>query len=251
MSFPKKSILIADHSKTFTNLLSALLERMGFDVISVEDGIAALKAANDFEPDLIMLEVNIPKMDGIKTLTHMKNDVRISKIPVIMLSIDDNAEIVGQCKKIGSSGFIKKPVKLESLHHILQDCIYAPVGIKRKSVRITFITKVSVTCNEETKDLYSENLSSGGIYVRSNESFPPGSDVTITFPLLNDESISLKGRVVYVKGVDSKVMTSPPGMAIEFRDMSSEDVSRLDDFVSQLLTCDIIDIQKEPVITID
>ena len=251
MSLPKKNILIADHSKTFTSLLSVLLERMGFDVITVGDGIAALKAVSEFETNLIMLEVTIPKMDGIKTLTHMKNDKRISKIPVVMLSIDAGEDMVRQCKNIGSSGFIKKPVKLESLHNILQDCIYSPAGIKRKHVRTMFISKVSVTCNEETKELYSENLSSGGIYVRSEETFPPGSDVNITFPLLNDESISLNGRIVYVKGFASRVLTSPPGMAIEFMDISDENASRLDDLVSQLLTCDIIDIQKEPIITLD
>ncbi len=251
MSLPKKSILIADHSTTFTSLLSVLLERMGFDVITVGDGIAALKAVNEFDPDLIFLEISIPKMDGIKTLTHMKNDKRISNIPVVMLSIDSDEDMVRQCKKSGSSGFIKKPIKLESLHNILQDCIYSPVGIKRKHVRTTFISKVSVTCNEVTKELYSENLSSGGIYVRSDETFPPGSDVHITFPLLNDESITLNGRVVYVKGFDSKILTSPPGMAIEFMDISDENFSQLEDFVSQLLTCDIIDIQQEPVITLD
>jgi CheY-like chemotaxis protein len=251
MSLPKKSILIADHSKTFTSLLSVLLERMGFDVVTVGDGIAALKAVNEFEPNLIMLEVTIPKMDGVKALTHMKSDKHIANIPVVMLSIDAEEDMIRQCKKIGSSGFIKKPIKLESLHNILQDCIYSPVGIKRKHVRTTFISKVSMTCNKETKELYSENLSSGGIYVRSDETFPPGSDVNISFPLLNDESISLNGRIVYVKGFDSKVMTSPPGMAIEFMDISDENSSRLEDFVSQLLTCDIIDIQKEPVITLD
>ena len=109
---------------------------------------------------------------------------------------------------------------------------------------------MNLTFNGASYELYTETLSEGGIYIRTKDPFPVGSKIEITLPLKN-KNINLSGNVIYTKGIFGDIFRIPPGMAIEFKDITSDDSAILRDFVKELLTRDILDSQEEPVITID
>lgn len=250
MSFRKKKIIIADDSMAFIMYIGILLKRMGLDIVPAENGLEVMKIMKIMEPDLIMLDVTMQMMDGIKTLRYIKEDQQTSNIPVIMVSTDSSKEMIDKCEKLGSAGYLIKPVNVDKLYESLENNLFAPMGIKRKYLRAQFIKKVNLTFNGLTHELYAETLSEGGIYIRTKDPFPVGSKIELTLPLKNN-NINLCGNVIYTKGIFGDIFRIPPGMAIEFKDITSDDSAILRDFVKELLTRDILDSQEEPVITID
>lgn len=250
MGFRKKKTIIADDSMAFIMYIGILLKRMGLDVIPAENGLEVLKLMKMMEPDLVMLDVAMPLMDGIKTLKYIKEDKATAKIPVVMVSTDSSKETIEKCEKLGCSDYLIKPVNIERLHEVLEDNIFAPMGMKRKYLRASVIEKITLTFNGTSHELYSEKLSEGGMYIRKKDPLPVGSEVEITLPL-KDNSVHLRGNVIYTKGVYGDMFRVPPGMGIEFRGLTAEDSALLKGHVKELLTRDILDSQEEPVITIE
>lgn len=251
MEFRKKRIVIADDSHTFLMYMGILLKRMGFNVIPAENGLEVLKLLRLMEPDVVILDVIMEMMDGVTLLKYIKEDKQTSHIPVIMVSIDSSSERIEKCKKLGCAGYLLKPIKIGKLHEILQECIFSPLGRNRKHLRAAFHEKVSITCGGIPSNLYAETLSEGGIYIRKKDPFPVGSEVEVTLPLKSGEPIHLKGVVVYIKGLFGDMFKIPPGMAIEFKEMTNNEAKILKNYVEQLMAQDIFESQEETVIEPD
>lgn len=248
MAFRKKTILVVDDSETFVMYFSLLLKRLGFEVIPAENGLEALKLIKVTEPNLVMLDIKMPVMDGITALRLIKADKRMAEIPVIMVTTDFKEETIEECKQLGCSGYITKPINIAKIHEILQECLYLPMGFKRRHVRTSYTKKVSVIYNEKTFELYASTLSEGGIYVTKKDPFQVGSEVKVILYLDEGEKLYIDAVVIYVKGVYGDLFKTPPGMALEFKNLSDNDLLVLRNYVKKLLTNDIIDSQEEKVI---
>jgi Tfp pilus assembly protein PilZ len=108
-------------------------------------------------------------------------------------------------------------------------------GTRRRYTRVTFCKKVDVRYDGANYELDSENLSEGGMYIRTKEPFPAGSEVEITLSLEVGSQIYLKGVVVYKTvslGVSSKL---PPGMAIEFKEIGDKEKGTLRSYIKRAL----------------
>ena len=86
MPFSQKIIMLVDDSESFVMYTSILLRRMGFHIIPAEDGVQALKLLNIITPDLIILDVKIPRMGGLEVVRDLKKHKKLSKVPVPMVS---------------------------------------------------------------------------------------------------------------------------------------------------------------------
>lgn len=86
MENDKKSILVIDDEASVTRALSDKLSRAGFSVLMARDGEQGLKAALEKRPDLILLDIIMPKMDGMTMLSKLREDERGKTIPVIILT---------------------------------------------------------------------------------------------------------------------------------------------------------------------
>ena len=115
-------------------------------------------------------------------------------------------------------------------------------------MRATYTDKVSVSYKGIAYELYAGTLSEGGIYVTKKDSFPIGSEVKVTIYLEEGEGLCMDASVVYVKGVYGDLFKTSPGMALEFKNLTSEQSEILRNFVKKLLTDDIVDSQEETVI---
>jgi len=248
MTMRKKTVLVADDSETFVMYLSLLLKRLGFDVIPAENGLEALKLIKVTEPNLVMLDNKMPVMDGITTLRLLKGDKRTTEIPVIMVTTDARSETIEECKRLGCSGYITKPVNIIKIHDILQENLYSSMGFRRRHVRAAYTDKVSISYNDITYELYASTLSEGGIYVTKKDAFPIGSEVTVRLYLEGGKELCLDASVIYIKGVYGDLFKTPPGMALEFKNLTTEKTEILQNLVKKLLTGDIIDSQEELVI---
>ena len=102
-------ILAVDDSATVRKLVKLTLTRAGFEVIEAEDGVAALNILATQIPDLILSDVNMPKLNGYKLCSFVKKHERTMNIPVVMLSGKDGVFNKMRGKMNGCDDFIVKP----------------------------------------------------------------------------------------------------------------------------------------------
>ncbi|MEA1927211.1 MAG: response regulator [Candidatus Auribacterota bacterium] len=104
-----KTILIVDDEPGILAGLSARLEANGYNVLEASDGIEALKKARSSIPDLIILDLMLPKMDGYKVARLLKYDNRYSQIPILILSARGQDSDKEMGKSAGADDFMVKP----------------------------------------------------------------------------------------------------------------------------------------------
>ena len=247
MTKGRKSIIIADDSKTFAMYFSILLKRIGFDVTPVENGLEALKLIKIMEPHLVILDIQMPVMDGLTALKLIKEDKMLSGIPVVMVSTESDRALVENCEKLGYAGFITNPVNIDRVHEVLQECLYETRGFKRKYIRASFHKKVTVIDNDLSYELYAVNLSEGGIYITTIDPLPIGSKVKIDLPLNDEKTLSLDATITYIKSLYGDLFKNPPGMALEFRNLTNNDSEILQSYVKEMIANDILESQTEVI----
>ena len=108
----KKTILIVDDEKMILNLLSCNLIKEGYNVIEATDGLEAISMAQEKKPDLMLLDVMIPKLDGLSVCKRVKN---MMNIPILMVTAKDDEldKIVGL--ELGADDYITKPFSIREL----------------------------------------------------------------------------------------------------------------------------------------
>lgn len=106
---PKK-ILIVDDEPEMVQMVEMRLQAAGYDVIKAGDGQEGLDKAKKEMPDLIILDVMMPKMDGYKVCGLLKADGRYNKIPVLMFTARAQESDRQTSQEVGASGYINKPL---------------------------------------------------------------------------------------------------------------------------------------------
>ena len=104
-----KKILIVDDEAELVGLVKIRLEAVGYEVLKAFDGQEGLDKAKLEKPDLILLDVMMPKMDGYKVCGLLKMDARFKKIPIILFSAKAQKEDVELAKEVGADLYITKP----------------------------------------------------------------------------------------------------------------------------------------------
>ncbi len=102
-------VMVIDDSRTIRKTTEALLSRAGFDVLTASDGFEAMSVITDNHPDIIFVDIMMPRLDGYQTCTLIKNNRHFKKIPVIMLSSKDGLFDRARGRIAGSEQHINKP----------------------------------------------------------------------------------------------------------------------------------------------
>jgi len=121
-------------------------------------------------------------------------------------------------------------------------------GTRRKYVRVTSRNRVYVTYNRTPYELSTENISEGGMYIKTKEPFPVASEVKISLPLEGGSHIHLKGLVVHARRPVSDIFGHPPGMGIEFKEVTDDERKTLRNFIKKALTQDSLESREETAI---
>jgi len=110
-----KVVLTVDDSKVVRTIVGRYLKPFGVDIIEAENGEMGLTKARECHPQLILLDYNMPVMDGYKTLEALTQDPTLRQIPVIMLTTEAVAETVMKLVKLGLKNYITKPFSRQDL----------------------------------------------------------------------------------------------------------------------------------------
>jgi len=103
-------ILIADDDPVLQKFLSALLEKYDYHYISATKGIEAIDKVNTFNPDLILLDVMMPEMDGLEVCKKLKGDLSTQHIPIIIITGDTDKDLRVKGLSAGANDFLTKPI---------------------------------------------------------------------------------------------------------------------------------------------
>ncbi|HZW38531.1 MAG TPA: response regulator [Ignavibacteriaceae bacterium] len=109
MLIRKKKILVIDDLPENVFLLQDRLEHEGYEVITAYDGVSGLQKVKEELPDLILLDVMMPEVDGLEVCRQIVNDPEISRIPVIMVTAKSGVEDIKEGLEAGAFDYIKKP----------------------------------------------------------------------------------------------------------------------------------------------
>jgi two-component system chemotaxis response regulator CheY len=119
-----KNILVVDDSATMTLSLKSSLELNGFKVESAADGFQALeKIKRGLKPDLIITDINMPRMDGMELIRQVKTLPGMRFTPILTLTTESDARKRDECKKLGATGWLVKPVSGVELVKIVKQVV--------------------------------------------------------------------------------------------------------------------------------
>ena len=114
MNFPKRVLLVEDFEDSRTGLRK-LLEIEGYEVIEAADGAQAIEAALNSKPDIILMDLSLPVIDGIRATKKIREDSAMDGVPIIALSAHDVNHVQRLVTKAGCVDYVTKPVDFSAL----------------------------------------------------------------------------------------------------------------------------------------
>ena len=111
----KPRVLIVDDEPSIAKILRKQLEVAGFDVTVAVDGLEGLTKAREAHPDVIVLDVMLPKMNGHEVCRTLKQDADMKRIPILMLTAKAQRQDQEEALKHGAEAYLTKPFQLEEL----------------------------------------------------------------------------------------------------------------------------------------
>jgi len=122
---PKTRILVVEDEESLLKLETILLTTKGYDVTGVTDGMSALKVMESNPPDLVILDIMLPEIDGFEVCTRIKANPQTSGIPVIMLTAKKNSQDLARGIQVGAAAYITKPFKSARVIEIIEELLSA------------------------------------------------------------------------------------------------------------------------------
>ena len=119
-----KTILIVDDVEENIAILERQLKSQGFTILSATEGPKGIHMLKEQHIDLVLLDINMPVIDGITLLGYIKEDKVLSHVAVLMVTANDDVKTAMQCLKKGACGYITKPYSMEQIKQQIQHCIY-------------------------------------------------------------------------------------------------------------------------------
>ena len=118
-------VMVVDDSITMRRVASKLLERHNYEVVTAKDGVDALAQLQDLRPDVMLLDIEMPRMDGFELATHMQNEESFSRIPIIMITSRTGEKHRDRAFEIGVNNYMGKPYQEEELIENIQTALDA------------------------------------------------------------------------------------------------------------------------------
>jgi chemosensory pili system protein ChpA (sensor histidine kinase/response regulator) len=109
------SVLVVDDSVTVRKVTTRLLERQGYEVLTAKDGVDAMEILQDYRPTVVLLDIEMPRMDGFEVATQMRHSSQLKDIPIIMITSRTGDKHKERAMAIGVTDYMGKPFQEEKL----------------------------------------------------------------------------------------------------------------------------------------
>ncbi len=125
-----KTVLIADDDPNMIMILKHILESEGFRVLKENDGLAALETARNEKPDLVILDLMMPQLDGLGVLMRLYGEDTPFEAPAILLTAQDPSEYKDLAEAFGAVRFLEKPFELDQFLEVIRNSLETSFGKK-------------------------------------------------------------------------------------------------------------------------
>jgi chemosensory pili system protein ChpA (sensor histidine kinase/response regulator) len=119
------TVMVVDDSITVRKVTTRLLERNDMNVIAAKDGVDAVAKLQEHVPDIMLLDIEMPRMDGFELATHVRNEARLRDIPIIMITSRTGDKHRQRAMQIGVNRYLGKPFQeselLENINGLLEE----------------------------------------------------------------------------------------------------------------------------------
>ena len=119
----KPLVMVVDDSITMRKVTTRVLERVDYEVLTAKDGLDALEKLQDSVPDLMLLDIEMPRMDGYELATYMRNDVGLRQVPIIMITSRTGEKHRQRALEIGVERYLGKPYQEDELLRNVQEVL--------------------------------------------------------------------------------------------------------------------------------
>jgi CheY-like chemotaxis protein len=119
----KQTLLIIDDVEENIEILERRLNTENFNVLTANEGPKGLHILKEKHIDLVLLDINMPVLDGITLLGNIRADKALSHVAVLMVTALDDVKTAMQCMKKGACGYITKPYSMEQIKQQIEQCL--------------------------------------------------------------------------------------------------------------------------------
>ena len=116
-------VMVVDDSLTVRKITSRLLTREGFEIVTAKDGLDALQVIGEHVPDVILLDIEMPRMDGFEFAKTLRADAKLAHIPIIMITSRTAEKHRSRAKQLGIEVYLGKPYQEEELLRNLRELL--------------------------------------------------------------------------------------------------------------------------------
>jgi len=119
----EKVVMVVDDSITIRKVTERMLSRHNMKVITAKDGVDAVSQLQEVKPDVMLLDIEMPRMDGYEVATHIRNDERLKDLPIIMITSRSGAKHKDKAMEIGVNKYLGKPYQEDDLMENIRELI--------------------------------------------------------------------------------------------------------------------------------
>ena len=120
----KPNVLIVEDDTAMADTLASMIHLLGYGSTVVHSPRGAISAATKHRPNLILLDLNLPGINGVEVCRYLKRDPQFSNTPVIFVSVEGDAQMIQEAKEAGAAAYLIKPIGLDDLEetiaHVLE-----------------------------------------------------------------------------------------------------------------------------------
>ncbi len=197
----RRTVLLVDDVQMFLEIQKEYLQESNVKILTAKDGAEALEVIKNRQPDLVFMDLQMPRMDGASCCKAVKSDSMNSKIPVVLISSTHTKDDVDRCYLNGCDFFIAKPygrdLFLDVARKFLSD-------IDRRNKRLPCRLKAEVSFKDDFVSCAIHNISIGGAFISTDYRIDPGNVIKIAFSLPDGHEIECQGRITWVNGNNPK-----------------------------------------------
>ena len=119
----ERLVLVVDDSVTVRKVTSRLLERQGMSVMTAKDGVEAVSILQERLPDIVLLDIEMPRMDGFEVARQVRRDERLADLPIVMISSRTGEKHTERARELGVNRFLGKPFQENELLETIDELV--------------------------------------------------------------------------------------------------------------------------------
>ena len=231
-----KKILLVDDTPLFIRMAKNFFRREQVEILTAKDGEEAVEIVKKEKPDLVFMDLYMPKMNGDEACRQIKSDFEVGSTPIVIVTGSSQQYDLERCQAAGCNDIVHKPLTREDCLNTSRKFIIFPKWSGQRTK-----TDVSVMFAQKDKEAVHgtlRDISVGGVFLETPKELPVDTSLSLSFRLSAESSlINCRGRVAWVnRKFNLRKDYAEPGLGIEFIDIKKMDLFNIQSWIKKQQT---------------